>query len=252
MSLDPIQALRAARFEPLRRRGDERLRQTLMICGATGALGAEMVRRLAGSHRFASTRVLASEPIRNGMRSVETVLAGAGPASGWPACQADVALVLFEPARLYYDRERALWTPDPAELPALAAWLRSCGVETLVVVQPHDQGRLPEALKRGLASLDEAAVVELGFERVILVRSARKPASALFANPAERLAAWMLSIARFMVPASEQPVRPSKIAELVDLALRIAPPGVHVASPEMVWLASQGSLAAVAETWLLQ
>ena len=117
-------------------------------------------------------------------------------------------------------------------------------------MQPHDQGRLPEALKRGLASLDEQAVVACGFERVILLRSARKPANAKFANPLERLAAWMLSVVRFMVPSSEQPVRASKVAELVDVALRIAPPGVHVAAPEMVWQAAQGDMLAVAERWL--
>jgi hypothetical protein len=60
----------------------------------------------------------------------------------------------------------------------------------------------------------------------------------------------MLSIARFMVPASEQPVRAGKVAELVDVALRIAPPGVHVAAPELVWQAAQGELQAVAEAWL--
>jgi hypothetical protein len=43
-----------------------------------------------------------------------------------------------------------------------------------------------------------------------------------------------------MVPSSEQPVRASKVAELVDLALRIAPPGVHVAAPELVWQAGAG------------
>jgi len=93
-------------------------------------------------------------------------------------------------------------------------------------------------------------VVANGFDRVILVRSARKPLNAKFANPAERLAAWMLSVVRFMVPSSEQPVRASKVAELVDVALRIAPPGVHVAAPEMVWEASQGQMQAVAQRWL--
>lgn len=248
MAVDPLQALQAASrgAPPLRR--DE---GTLLIAGATGALGQELVRRLAGRHRFEHTRVLAREPIRDGLRGVETVLAPDADVARWPRTAADAALVLFEPPRLYYDRERALWTPEPAQLPALAAWLKACGVRTLAVVQPHDQGRLPEALKRGLASLDEEAAVAQGFERVIIVRTARKPAAAGFANPAERLAAWMLSIARFMVPASEQPVRAAKVAELVDVALRIAPPGVHVAAPELVWQAAQGQLQAVAERWLL-
>ena len=168
----------------------------------------------------------------------------------WPPVAARTALVLFEPPRLFYDRERALWTPEPAQLPALAAWLRSGGVQTLAVVMPHDQGRLPEALKRGLASLDEQAVVALGFERVLLVRSARKPAAQRLAHPAERLAAWMLSIARFMVPPSEQPARASKVAEMVDVALALAPPGVHVAAPELVWRATQGELRAVVQGWV--
>ena len=60
----------------------------------------------------------------------------------------------------------------------------------------------------------------------------------------------MLSIVRFMVPASEQPVRAAKVAELVELALAIAPPGVHVAAPELVWRAAQGELQQVARTWL--
>ena len=53
-----------------------------------------------------------------------------------------------------------------------------------------------------------------------------------------------------MVPTSEQPVRASKVAELVDIALRIAPPGVRVAAPELVWQASQGDVRAVVEGWL--
>ncbi|GAA4357793.1 hypothetical protein GCM10023165_52110 [Variovorax defluvii] len=248
MAVDPLQALQAAgRPAPPAHPGDA---GTLLIAGATGALGQELVRRMAGRHRFAHTRVLAREPIRDAVHGLETLLAPGPEIDRWPRVAADTALVLFEPPRLYYERERALWTPAPSELPALAAWLRACGVRTLAVVQPHDQGRLPEALKRGLASLDEQAVVAQGFERVLILRSARKPEALRLAHPAERLAAWMLSIARFMVPTSEQPVRAAKVAELVDLALRIAPPGVHVAAPELVWQAAQGELESVARGWL--
>lgn len=255
MPLDPFQVLRAAQ-RPTTTAAATPLHGTLLIAGATGALGNELVRRLAGSHRFAHTRVLAKEPMRDGLRSVETlVVSGAVqalPIADWPRVSAQTAIVSFDPPRLYQDRERALWVPEPAQLPELARWLRACGVQTLAVVQPHAQGRLPEALKRGLATLDEQAVVALGFDRVILVRSAQKPGAATFANAGERLAAWMLSITRFMVPSSEQPVRPAKVAELVDVALALAPPGVHVAAPELVWRASQGTaLREVAQTWLV-
>ncbi|MDM0115647.1 hypothetical protein QTI66_26085 [Variovorax sp. J22R133] len=245
MAIDPLQALQAA-HRPVQRPA---ALGTLLIAGATGALGNELVRRLAGTHRHAHTRVLAREPVKDGLRGVETLLVQ-GPMHGWPRVQADVALVSFDPPRLYHDRERALWTPQPEELPALAQWLHACGVRTLAIVQPHEQGRMPEALKRGLASMDEHAVAALGFDRLLFVRSARKPAAARFANPAERLAAWMLSISRYMVPSSEQPVRASKVAEFVDVALRLAPPGVHVAAPEVVWQAAQGELDRVVRGWL--
>ncbi len=246
--ISPLQALQAAN-RPVPP-GAGTAAGTLLIAGATGALGQELLRRLTGLHRFAHARVLAREPIHDGLRGVETFLCPGPPIAQWALTSADTAVIAFDPPRLYHDRERALWVPEPADLPELARWLRACGVRTLAIVQPHDQGRLPEALKRGLASLDEHAVVANGFERVILVRSARKPLNAKFANPAERLAAWMLSVVRFMVPSSEQPVRAAKVAELVDLALRIAPPGVHVAAPELVWQASQGQMQAVARGWL--
>lgn len=248
MALDPLQALRAAQREPPPPAPVNP--RTLLIAGATGALGNELLRRLAGGQRYARTLVLAREPITDGLRGVETVLVPVLPIAQWPLCAADVALVSFDPPRLYHDRERALWTPAPAELPELARWLKACGVRTLAIVQPHAQGRLPEALKRGLASLDEQAVVAQGFERVLLVRSAQKPAAQRFARPAERLAAWMLSIFRFMVPTSEQPVRAAKVAEFAELALREAPAGVHVAAPELVWQAAQGDLAGVVRAWL--
>ena len=61
----------------------------------------------------------------------------------------------------------------------------------------------------------------------------------------------MLSISRYMVPSSEQPVRASKVAEFVDVALRFAPPGVHIAAPELVWQAAQGELERVVREWLM-
>lgn len=223
----------------------------LLIAGATGTLGNEVLRRLVGAGGFAATQVLAREPIQQGMRGVQaTVVPGEDP-SEWPLTAADVGVVLFDPPRLFYDRERALWTPTPQQLPALARWLRRCGVRTLAIVLPHAPGRLPDALKRGLASLDEQAVAALGFERLLILRSAQKPAELPHASAPVRLAHWMLSIFKYMIPSSEQPVRAAKVAHLLDVALRLAPPGIHVAAPELVWQASQGDLPEVARRWLV-
>lgn len=243
----PLQALQAAaRGVPAA--GPPRPR--LVIAGATGVLGIEVLRRLVGLQQFGATQVLAREPITAGLRGVGTTVVPQDDPALWPPGAADTGIVLFEPPRLFYDRERALWTPAPEQLPALARWMRRSGVTTLAVVLPHAQGRLPEALKRGLANLDEQAVAALGFERLLIVRSARKPEPPARSGWLPRLANWMLSIFKYMVPSSEQPVRSPKVAEFLAAALQLAPRGIHVAAPETVWRAAQGDLQGSVRRWL--
>lgn len=243
----PIQALRAAS----RGARDERpARPRLLLAGATGALGTEVLRRLVGVQHYATTQVLAREPITTGVRTVGATLVPSDDPDAWPPGAADVGVVLFEPPRLFHERERALWTPTPQQLPALARWMRRSGVHTLAVVLPHAQGRLPESLKRGLASLDEHAVAACGFDRLLIVRSAQKPQGEGVRGFLPRLARWMLSVTRFMVPDREQPVRSPRIAEFVSHALQLAPPGIHVAASEFVWTAAQGDLHEAVREWL--
>jgi hypothetical protein len=132
----------------------------------------------------------------------------------------------------------------------VARWLRRSGATTLAVALPHEQGRLPEALKRGLASLDEHTVAALGFERLIVIRTAQKPGPPPARNLPSRVGHWMLSVFKYMLPSSEQPVRAGKVAELLSVALRLAPPGIHIAAPELVWRAGQGQVEQTAREWL--
>jgi len=245
MHSGPIQVLQAAN-----RPGLTAHKPRLLIAGATGTLGNEVLRRLVGLQQFGRTQVLAREPITDGLRGVTTVLVGSDNPREWPPCLAHTGIILFDPPRLYHERERALWTPLPEQLPALAAWMRQSGVLTLAVVLPHAQGRLPEALKRGLASLDEQAVAALGFERLLIIRSAQKPGPARARGFLPAVAHWMLSIFKYMVPSSEQPVRAVKVAEFVAMALAVAPPGIHIASPEIVWRGAQGDLRGTLRQWL--
>ncbi len=253
--ISPLEALRSALRSPT-----GTVLPGLVVAGATGVLGNEVVRRLVGSGRFAHADVLATRLMATGMPSVGIVqVAPASPAS-WPplARRAGTGVVMFEPPRLYYGRERSLYTPQPEDLPAVATWMRASGVQTLVVVVPHATGRLPDALKRGLANLDEQAVAALSFERLLLVRSARKPDAVAPANFLHRTAAWMLSTLSYMIPASEQPVRPAKLAEVIEAVLRVLPAGTHVASPELLWQANQsagnreaaGGMQEVVQRWL--
>jgi hypothetical protein len=242
----PFQALQAA----LRAPAVASKRTRLVIAGATGVLGNEVLRRLVGQQLFTATQVLAREPITAGLRGVGATLVPSDDPAQWPPGAADTGVVLFDPPRLFFDRERALWTPAPEQLPALAQWMRRSGVTTLAVVLPHSQGRLPESLKRGLATLDEQAVAAIGFERLLIVRSAHKPKGDRVRGLLPGLARWMLSVSRYMVPDREQPVRSPKVAEFVAAALQLAPPGIHIAASELVWSAAQGDVREAVRRWL--
>jgi hypothetical protein len=90
---------------------------------------------------------------------------------------------------------------------------------------------------------------------LLLVRSAQKTVAIKHTNFLKKTAAWMLAILGYMIPATEQPLRPGKLAEFVEAALRVLPPGTHVASPELLWRASQaqpkgGGMQGVVKAWL--
>jgi hypothetical protein len=243
MRADPIQVLRGD--SPAKQRPH---RPRLVIAGATGTMGHEVVRRLAG--QFGATQVLAREAITDALGSVTSLQVPGDSPDAWLPAPCDIGIVLFDPPRLFFDRERALWTPRPDQMLEVARWLRRSGANTIAIVLPHAQGRLPEALKRGLASLDEHAVATLGFDRLIMIRTAQKPGGPAAGGALARIARGMLSVFHYMLPSSEQPVRAVKVAELLSAALRLAPPGIHIAAPELVWRAAQGDVQQTAREWL--
>ena len=223
----------------------------MLVAGATGPLGNEVLNRVVGGQKYGLVQVLARERYTEGLRGMQLLpQAGDDPAQ-WPLQTAEVGLIMFEPPRPFYQRERALWTPQPEQLKAVAQWMRSCGVKTLAVVLPHDMGSLPQSIRQGLANVDEQRVAALGFERLILVRSAREPAKRRLGNFLQRTAGMLLSALSYMVAQSDRPVRAMHVARLVEAALLQAPEGIHVASPERVWRAAQkDGLQAELQDWL--
>ncbi len=242
------EALRAGRAGPPRR--PEAARRVL-VAGGAGVLGAAVLEQLLASGRFAPVEVLVTQPLNAALRPLVPVRYGTAPGAGRSE---DTALVVFDRERHANGREQAFYRPQPGELCTLARWLLQRGVRRLVVVMPHTQASLPEALKRGLASLDEQAVAALGFEQLVFVRSAQAPAGARPGHVLQRVADAMLSQLHLMVNERERPVRALKVAQFVAaLAVQLAqaPPGTRVAAPELVWQAAQSrDVAALARAWL--
>jgi hypothetical protein len=243
------EALRAGHGAPARTSATAR---RVLVAGGAGALGAEVLEELLASRGFAQVAVLVTQPVNAALRGLSTVMAASLARPTGPG--EDTALVVFDRERHANGREAAFLRPEPAALPALAAALRRRGVRSLIVVMPHASATLPDALKRGLASLDEHAVAALGFDHLVFVRSAQAPTAVRAASAPQRVADWVLSQLQLMIPERERPVRARKVAEFVtQIALQLprSAPGTRVAAPELVWEAGQGKDAgALAARWL--
>jgi hypothetical protein len=127
----------------------------LIIAGAGGVLGSEVSRQLLASPQFTAVTLLVHQPFAASIRHLNTHTLTEGAIHQAPTLGADTAVVSFEPGRPFYEREKSLWTPTPTDLLPLGNWLRQCGVTVLVVLLPHQPNRLPAALQKGLATLDE-------------------------------------------------------------------------------------------------
>ena len=224
-----------------------------LVAGAAGTLGSALLERALGSGRFAAVSALVVQPIEAALRGFEPL-----DFAGWQrplrSGAADTAWIVFDRERHANGREAAFYRPSPEALLPLARWLHAGGVRRLVIVLPHAPGLLPHALRSGLASLDEHAVAALGFEQLVIVRSAQDASRVRAATWMLRMVQLWLAQLRFMIPQREQPVRVECVAALaveIAVALSAATPGTRVASPELIWQAAQqDDLAAFARRWL--
>lgn len=233
----------------------------MLVVGGGGPLGSAVLEQLLGGGHWSAVAVLVSQPLEvavNGLAAwPATLLDGPPGLAGGRGIAPDTAVLVFDRERSRHGREAALYRPDPADLPAVARGLLALGVQRLVVVLPHAPGLLPQALRAGLASLDEQAVAALGFHQLVLVRPARLPSAAAGAAPQgfwHRVAGVVLAQMQLMVPQREQPLRAARVAHFVgDLALALPAmaAGTRVVAPELLWdWAQPGAGAQVLRAWL--
>lgn len=255
----PLDALQASQ-RPLANRAKLPPRGVLVI-GGGGPLGSAVLAHLLGGGHWAPVAVMVSQPLAVAVNGLEawpaTWLGGPPPSAASGAAAPDTAVLVFDRERSFHRREAALYRPDPAHLPAVARGLLALGVQRLVVVLPHAPGLLPQALRAGLASLDEQAVAALGFHQLVVVRPARLHGAGQRPAPPgfwPRVAAAVLAQLQVMVPQREQALRAGRVAQFVgDLALALPAmaAGTRVVAPELLWdWAQPGAGASVLQAWL--
>ncbi len=227
-------ALQGARHTPPQPAVPPLQRQTrLLVVGAGGVLGSAILAEALVAGRFAQVQALVSGPLLSTLSGFQALHENAllGP----DALHAETAVLVFERARHSNGRDEAYSQPGPQDLPALARALHARGVRRLLVVLPHSPALLPQALRHGLASLDEGAVAALGYEQLVFVRAAQFASAEPGGTWLQRFARWWLSQLKLMVPSAEQPLRAVVLARcVVQLARQLpaAPPGTRVLAPE--------------------
>lgn len=228
-------------------------RRRVLVLGGGGPLGSKVVEALLALHRHEQVGVVVKQRVSPALRGLATI---EDSDVAWRAFGADAAVIVFDRERRANGRDDAFVRPRTGELPALARRLHEAGAHDLVVTVPHAPALLPQALKRGLASMDEGAVAELGFEQLVFMRLAQTSAApdATEASAPQRLAAWMLGQLRWMVPSAEQPVQEVTVARVTAQLVQALPgaaPGTRVLPPELLWHVAQGRDAAtLLQRWL--
>jgi hypothetical protein len=225
----------------------------LLVVGGGGTLGSAVLAEALVAGRFASVQALVAEPVVSSLRGLQPLALAAFTRAG--ALGIDVAVIVFERQRHSNGRDDAFVQPGPQDLVPLAQRLHGRGVRRLLVVVPHAPALLPQALRHGLATLDEGAVAALGFEHLVFIRAAQDAAAARGGSLLQRLARWWLSQLRWMVPQQEQPVRAVALARcVVELARQLptAATGTRVLAPERLWqaAANEAGLPAAVAAWL--
>ncbi len=231
----------------------------VLVLGAGGRLGSALLAEALVAGRFAAVHAWVAAPLVSTLRGLraltEAQLAAPGP------LPVELAFIVYERERFSNGRDDAFVMPQPQHLPALARRLREGGVRRLFVVLPHASSMLPQALSAGIATHDEAAVVALGFEHLVLVRPSQDLAALAAAGRLERFAQWWLSQLRWMVPQREQPLRAVVLARLVVMLARMLPrasaqgaPSTHIVPQELLWQLAQDADGGEARlhAWLLR
>src|ERR1700704_3001042 len=162
----------------------------VLVAGGAGALGAAVLEQLLAGRAFEQVAVVVTQALNAALRGLATVSDASLGHEPEDHVGEDTAIIVFDRQRHANGREQAFLRPQPEGLPALATALRRRGVRHLIVVMPYAAATLPDALKRGLANLDEHAVATLGFDHVLFIRSAQTVTDARAARFMQRLADW--------------------------------------------------------------
>jgi hypothetical protein len=222
-------ALAGARHPPL----SDVAGRSAFIIGNTGKLGEELLNVLLESPRYSRVCVGVRKDMRAHVPKLESVTvpmahAGWNPCAGMRAAPEDFFLCIEPEARSFWKIAKPYVAVSSEWAVPLARSMRAAGARRLAVITP-----LEAILQMGMASTirdtDELAILEAGFERMLVLRPAtedrRRTADGFFGKVGGVVTRTLGS---YMTPQSLQPVRARRAAQVAVETLATMGDGVQV------------------------
>jgi hypothetical protein len=193
-----------------------------LALGMVGALGEALLAALVASSGYSIVHLAVVQPLGSGTPRLRPWIVGDG------VVIADDAFICLTDAALPVAKGSPLARYAPEKVLDAARIAREAGVRRLVLVAPLTALLQLNASAHTLASADELALTEMGFDTVLIVRPTLDPPGVGAGWMQATLRAATRAVRDIMLPGNVQPLRAQTAAGAILEAARRAPPGVHV------------------------
>lgn len=226
---DLRQALAGAQHAP----AEAAVSRAAFVIGNTGKLGEELLNVLLESPRYAAVHVGVRKAMRSHVPKLHPKVAP-GDLAAWDPCAGmkrapeDLYLCIEPEAKSFWKIPRPYVAINSPQAAAIARRMRAGGAVRIAVITP-----LEAILQMGAApairDTDELAILEAGFERMLVLRPIddawRAATPGFFAKVGGVVTGTLGS---YMTPKSLQPVRVRRAAQVAVDTLAAMPDGVEI------------------------
>lgn len=203
-----------------------------LILGNTGKLGEELLNVLLESPAYAGVRVGVRKEMRSHVPKLDPVVvpadrAGWDPCAGMARVPEDLYLCIEPPAKSYWKLAKPYVALTSAEAAAIACRLRAKGARRIAVITPLE-AILQMGMAPAITGADEMAIVQAGFERMLVLRPSDERRDAP-SSGMEKVGSLVTgALGSYMMPKELQPVRARRAAEIAVQSLAAMEDGVLV------------------------
>jgi hypothetical protein len=209
------------------------LQRTAFVVGNVGKLGEELLNAVLENPNYAEVAVGVRRPMRTASSRLKPVVLPAAHTAWQPAAALgrapdDLFVCLEAPRVSYWKVATPYISVSSEQMVAFSRRMQAAGTRRIAVLTPME---VHEHLGAGsnIRNVDEIALVEAGFTRVVIVRPSVDEAAVLAESLGQSVADVVLRTLRsVMAPTRLQPIRKLRAARIAVEALASLGDGVHV------------------------